>query len=125
MVLQEFAQVNQERQQLEAQMDAVILREIDLNKRKHALQKSHDALTTELAAEKLQHGDTKEQLSVVQQDNSQYVDELKVRLLIYVSQQFFDSHVNLHAANLRCVAYQTWWSAATQLMMQVQPLSMH
>ena len=79
MVLQEIAQKIVERQQLEAQMHKIILREIDLNKRKRALQKCHDAVTEELAIEKLHHANTRQQLSAVQQ---KHVAELKARLLV-------------------------------------------
>lgn len=49
----------------------------------HALQDHHNALTQELATEKLQHGDTRQQLSGVQQVKLQLGDELKVKLLIF------------------------------------------
>ena len=66
MVLQEFAQISQERQELQFLM--------------HALQDHNNAVSKELATEKLQHGDTRQQL---QKDNLHVVDELKVRLLVY------------------------------------------
>lgn len=70
----------------------------------HALQETHHALSTELAAEKMQHANTEQQLLGVQQDNLHLGDDLKARLLIYdllpiycVSHNYIDSHVNMHA----------------------------
>ena len=58
MVLQEFAQISQGRQELQSLM--------------HELQDHHDAVTEELASERLQHANTRQQLSAV-----------KVRLFVY------------------------------------------
>lgn len=87
MVLQKMRQLSEWKQELESDLQATKDREIAHLRRNGAHVKRHRALSKELATEKLQHGDTRQQLSGVQQDNLRLGDELKVKLLIFVPEK--------------------------------------
>ena len=110
MVLQDGTRSILWRKQLETQLRTSRLREMAHIRRNYEHLRSHDAVRKELAAEKQQHGDTKQQLSAVKQDKLHIVNELKVRLccliLLQVSIACFESCLSMHAASLQCFACQ-------------------
>ena len=87
LVLQKMRQLSEWKQELESDLQATKDRETAHLRRNGAHLKRHRAVSKELATEKQQHGDTKQQLSGVQQDNSRLGDDLKVKLFIFVPEK--------------------------------------
>ena len=80
--MQEYAQMTEWRQELESQLHTTNLREVAHLRRNYEHLRRHRALSKDLATEKQQHGNTRQELSAVKQKNLQLADELKVGLLI-------------------------------------------